>query len=151
MVAFSYLFLLLSSNYLPFFICVMTGIFLLYVFWNISLYVEYKEEFIGLSAQVSVLGENGGRSVFRQLALSLRDPSSKTYEMVITLYWTLYFLLICLITLAMHKDMAFVVALFTVYGLTMYGVDKNKQFSIVIRSVLIVVAALLFAIIAAII
>jgi hypothetical protein len=71
--------------------------------------------------------------------------------MGITLYWTLYFLLICLITLAMHKDIAFVVALFTVYGLTMYGVDKKNHFSIVRRSVLIAVGALLFAIIAAIV
>jgi hypothetical protein len=47
MVAFAYLFLLLSSTYLPYFICVMTGIFLMYVCWNISLLIEYKEEFIG--------------------------------------------------------------------------------------------------------
>jgi ABC-type dipeptide/oligopeptide/nickel transport system permease subunit len=68
MVAFAYLFLLLSSTYLPFFISVMAGIFLLYVLWNISLYLEYKEEFISSPAQARVLGENGGKFVLKQLA-----------------------------------------------------------------------------------
>ena len=46
----------------------------------------------------------------------------------------------------MNKDIAFVVALFTVYGLVMYGVDKNRLFPIMTRSALIVIAVLLFVV-----
>jgi hypothetical protein len=145
MVAFAYLFLLLSSTYLPYFICVMTGIFLLYFCWNISLLIEYKEEFIGSPAQPNVVDKNSGESVLRQLALGLRDPSSSTYQMAITLYWTLYFLMICIMTLVIRKDMTSAVALVSVYGLAMYGMDKKKLFTIRTRSVLIAVAALFFA------
>jgi hypothetical protein len=54
--------------------------------------------------------------------------------------------MICLITLAMNKNIAFVVALFTVYGLAMYGIDKNRRFSIMTRSALIFIAVLLFVV-----
>ena len=118
MVAFAYLFLLLTSTYLPYFVCVMASIFLLYVCWNISLFLEYKEEFIGSPAQPRVIGKNTGESALKQLALGLRDPSSSTYQMGITVYWTLYFIIMCVVTLVTHRDIAFVVAFLTAVSYT---------------------------------
>jgi hypothetical protein len=143
MVAFAYMFLLLSSAYLPFFVSVMFIIFLLYVFWDISLLIEYRDEFI---PKMSVVGQDRSISVISQLSRSFCDPSSSIYGMGITMSWTLYIFMICLITLAMNKNIAFVVALFTVYGLAMYGIDKNRRFSIMTRSALIFIAVLLFVV-----
>lgn len=141
MVVFAYMFLLLSSAYLPFFVSIMFIIFLLYVSWNISLLIEYRDEFI---PKASTVKQERSISVTSQLSRSFYDPSSSLYGMGITISWALYFLFICIITLAMDKHIEFLVALFTVYGLVMYGVDKNRLFSITTRTVLISIATLVF-------
>ena len=145
MVAFAFLFLLLSSTYLPFFVSILAIIFMLYVFWNASLFLEYGEEYVA-SSGTSVPGRNRALSLLKQYVRGMYDPLSSTYSIGITSYWALYFLLICLTTLLVKKEMTFAVALFTVYGLSLYGIDKRKHFSIMTRLVFILGGWLLFSI-----
>jgi len=132
LLVFLYMFLLITSKHLTWWIFIHVITFILYVIWDILTIKEHIEKYYydPKPERLTIIGVYLG---------GLKDSAYVKRGPITTLTWTFYFLGLFLITRTGLKDYVFVTSVFAGCGLILYRRDKRLSFSMCRRLLTIIV------------
>ncbi|MCP1829098.1 hypothetical protein J2R76_005798 [Bradyrhizobium sp. USDA 4532] len=131
LLVFIYMFLLMTSKLLVWWLFIHAFIYVLYAIWDLLTVIEWTPKYY--------YRESANPSIASIYSGGLRDSSDVSRGPIITLFWGIYFWALYAINIHGLIDRIFGSTVFVLIGLYLYRRDKTLRFTMIWRSALVVV------------
>jgi hypothetical protein len=121
---FVYMFLLMTSRHITWWLPIHALTFVLYAFWDFLTVCAYTKKYFD---------DEGPYRISRVYFGALVDSPGVRRSAIITLIWMFYFVALAYITFHRLEGHVFIMAIFVILGLTLYRVDKTYRFPMLRR------------------